>query len=259
MMDLEHIILHCISIEGMDRLILLGWAAQLEEDNATVYASKETVAIFLGMNISTIKRRTQNLLKDGWLVSTGERKQWSPDKWTPVYSINLEKLAKRGGKLTGGANRAPVQIDPQGYRSRSNSRSTSHSHSVDGGGGAGLRPVTASAPPPQERKTLDPKPKSKTNPNPKTCRRCGEELFRDKNHVCMDKQGFDAFGRATGEGEYMEYKPLDMPIYKPNDGLDDEPLWETALMVQCPECGVSIDKEQWELTHHWCAKCRKTF
>jgi hypothetical protein len=46
MTKLCEMIMECRAIKGMDKLVLYGWAAQLEEEgNDTVYASKPWLAL----------------------------------------------------------------------------------------------------------------------------------------------------------------------------------------------------------------------
>ena len=85
MTKLCEMIMECRAIDIDDRVVLYGWAAQLEECNDMAYASKETVAEFLTpTSLSTLQRRTKRLVKLGLMVDTGERKQWRFG-WTPVY------------------------------------------------------------------------------------------------------------------------------------------------------------------------------
>ena len=109
MTALADLILGCTAL-GADRFVLLGWACQ-SDDNGWAYASKTTVARWTGLSEPTVKRCTRRLVAAGWLVPTGERKQWGPNHWTPVYKINLPNILGISGD--GG------QIDPQGLRSSS--------------------------------------------------------------------------------------------------------------------------------------------
>ena len=87
---LAQVVWDCPAIRGMDKLVLMGWAEQVEDGMDVAYCSKTTVADFLGVSLDSIKRRTHALVAGGWMVDTGGRKQWEPDCWTPVYRINLE-------------------------------------------------------------------------------------------------------------------------------------------------------------------------
>jgi hypothetical protein len=196
MTDLVQIIWECRQLMGMDRLVMMGWAEQLEEDNDTVYASKTTVGEYIGVDERTVLRRTQALVKAGWLIETGERKQWDAGNWTPVYRINLEKFVTDcqidrgvGDNLSG---RGGCQNVIQGSGSRSSSVSPSSSQAGAEARATGLRPVRGSAlpPPPFETENLKPR----TNPKTKTttsCPKCGLPWTRDKNHICPDPDFMD--------------------------------------------------------------------
>jgi len=86
------------TIGGMDKLVLMGWAEQVPDGSDLAYASKETVARFLDIGISTVKRHTKEFLKRGVLIDTGEQKQWK-HCWTPVFQVNLESLIGQPSKL----------------------------------------------------------------------------------------------------------------------------------------------------------------
>jgi hypothetical protein len=92
MTKLCEMIMECRAIKGMDRLVLYGWASQLEEGNDTLYCSKETVAEAIGVSDDTVLRRTQALVDAGWLIDTGEQKQWKFG-WTPVRIVNVPAIA----------------------------------------------------------------------------------------------------------------------------------------------------------------------
>jgi hypothetical protein len=131
MTDLAQVAWDCKAIKGMDKFVLMGWAEQVEDGMDVAYCSKTTVAGFLGVSLASIKRHTHALVAGGWMVDTGEKKQWEPDCWTPVYRINLEKLVELdfgSANCTGGAEKAGVQIAPQGSGSRSGSGSPSLTH-----------------------------------------------------------------------------------------------------------------------------------
>jgi hypothetical protein len=99
MTKLCELILECRAIKGMDRFVLYGWAAQLVEGNDTLYCSKETVADFIGTHPETVFRRTKALIKSGWIIDTGEQKQW-PLARTPVRIINVPMLVSGHERLT---------------------------------------------------------------------------------------------------------------------------------------------------------------
>jgi hypothetical protein len=208
MTELAQLIWGCQAIKGVDRLVLMGWAEQVADDADVAYCSKTTVGNFLGLSLDTIKRRTQALVIGGWMVDTGERKQWEPDCWTPVYRINLEKLADLdfgGANCTGesgGANKAGVQIAPQGSNSGSRSSSLTYSLALSRATATDLRSVVR-----QSKEGLSQKPKTqnlkpKTPVKNKTCPKCGVPWSRDKGHFCMEN--------PTPIGDELD-----------DDGLDD--------------------------------------
>jgi hypothetical protein len=114
MTRLCEMIMECRAIGIDDRVILYGWAAQLEEGNDTLFCSKETVAVFLGVGISTVKRRTKNLIAQGWLIGTGDKKQFDTGL-LPVYIINVPMivgiLEATPFKLNAPVKMNPVQIE----------------------------------------------------------------------------------------------------------------------------------------------------
>jgi hypothetical protein len=238
MTDSAQVVWDCKAIKGMDKLVLMGWAEQAEDGMDAAYCSKTTVADFLGVSLDTIKRRTHALVTAGWLVDTGERKQWEPDCWTPVYRINLEKLIELnfGSAIcTGSAEKAGVQIAPQGSGSISGSLSLPSAPPVSGASdsAADLRSAAATS------KSDDQEPNLKTEnlqtedrkPKVKTCPKCGVPWSRDKGHLCMDKP----FGQEPEDGFDDRYRPK--PI-DPNwggeqmtfedDGYDGRPIWTDA-------------------------------
>jgi len=90
---LQDLVFRCTAIKGYIRLVLMGWTAQIEEGSDTVYASKVTVANWAGVNERTVLRFTQALVKSGIMAATGEMKVWSPKCETPIYRINVQKIA----------------------------------------------------------------------------------------------------------------------------------------------------------------------
>lgn len=215
MNSLGALIMDCRAIEGEDRLILYGWAAQLEEGNDMLYCSKETVAGFLGLSVRTIQRRTKALVKLRLMIDTGERKQWRFG-WTPVYTINVPMIVElseaRPDRLSPPDKLSARQIVAQGSNGLSGVRFPARfpSSSVAVAEATGLQPVGG-----------EPLPKSKdegqtenrrTNPNPKTCPRCGLPWTRDKNHVCSGLK--DEFGDLMDHGHEVSeairrHAPLD--------------------------------------------------
>lgn len=195
-----------------DKVVMMAWAEHVEDGTDLAYCSKETVAESLpGMGLSTVKRRTRRLLKDGWLIDTGERKQWTPDRWTPIFRVNTEKIeaamGEPGVKMTRGSKRAGGQNDLQG------SRSSTVSHT----GSQAVTQASAFSPSRLARSAAESavkplgKPKTgkpKTNGGPggrgnggRACPRCGEAWRRDRNHDCPMAQSKPGNGRVYGEDE----------------------------------------------------------
>jgi hypothetical protein len=204
--------MECRAIGIDNRVVLWGWASQLEEGNDTLYCSKETVAAFLGdISVSTVQRRTKELLAQGWLIPTGNKKQWSTG-WTPVYQVNVPMivgiLAAQPVKLTDLSNCKGGQIDRQGSRFRFDGLSSSPSTSCGGfysqSDGLTQRPPSLSIKTEKrvvdggeertenlEPKTVEPKPEPSPEPTAKamvkgkgkSCSSCGVSLERDVNHL----------------------------------------------------------------------------
>jgi hypothetical protein len=204
----------CREIQGTDKLVLMGWLEQVPDGSDVACASKETVADFIGLGISTVKRHTKALVKRGVLIATGGKKEWKFG-WTAVYQVNLELLAGTPSKLNPPINSTPVQIEPQGYRFTglsspfldSPTASLIESMPQERAGES----KDAGKPENLEPKTLEPKP----FPSPhghkkaKVCPECGEPLQRDVNHflVCKATKGNSTLDEYLG----------DMPTYRPAD------------------------------------------
>jgi len=62
MTRLAQLVWNCRAIHGMDKLVLMGWAEQVPDGSDLAYASKETVAEFLHIGVSTIQRHTKSLV-----------------------------------------------------------------------------------------------------------------------------------------------------------------------------------------------------
>lgn len=222
MTKLCEMIMECRAIDIDDRVVLYGWAAQLEEGNDMVYASKETVAEFLTpTSLSTLQRRTKRLVKLGLMVDTGERKQWRFG-WTPVYRVNVPMIVElceaQPVKLKGGVKMTACQIDLQG----------STGSMVLGVGvdvlcsdafspSTGVPPVAGESRSkevgrPEDLKPVEPKPKPSPIPHAqrkvKLCPKCQEPWSRDRNHVCSMPHSsmprinstMDEFGDMRDEG-----------------------------------------------------------
>ncbi len=199
MSEMGDIILHCQDLNGMDRLVLWGWVDQLDEGSDLAYAAKETVGKRIGVSEDTVKRHTHILLKAGWMVDTGERKQWSPDKWTRIYRVDFEKLLEsemdRGCKMHPGANGSGVQDAPQGSDFDFGSGSSSCyglSFDLNTTTTSGLRPlVIVDKSPPKVKGEAKPKTENpEPTPTPKPSRLCpkfGMAWSRNQNHVCLEE------------------------------------------------------------------------
>jgi hypothetical protein len=279
MTDLAQVVWDCKAIKGMDKLVLMGWTEQVEEGMDVAYCSKTTVADFLGVSLDTVKRRTHALVAAGWMVDTGERKQWEPDCWTPVYRLNLEKLVELdfgGADCTGGAEKAGVQIAPQGSGSRSRSASLTHPLASSSASAADLRSAAATATPEngearQKPRTENPKPKVKTCPS------CGEPWQRDKNHACMDKP-ITPIPSADFHDDIMDMPPrrnagcMGERMEFVDDGYDGKPLFnfgskpdgtpkpkKPRVFIACRGkghgCPATISPELWPESDGWCAEC----
>jgi hypothetical protein len=218
MTTLCQLIMECRAIKGIDRLVLYGWAAQLEEGNDTLFCSKETVAESIGVSDDTVLRRTQALVKAGWLIETGEQKQWEFAR-TPVRIINVpvivglveaqEKAPPHFAALPQAQPQiAPPQNAAQGSTGLSGSTGSLvlgldllSSPSTSGDSNTGVPPVVVKSAPPSEElkpktenlapKTVEPKPKPSPTPHAlgqgKSCSDCGEPLQRDVNHFLTCK------------------------------------------------------------------------
>jgi hypothetical protein len=232
-------IMECLAIEIDDRVILYGWAAQLEEGNDTLYCSKDTVAVFLGVSVDTIKRRTKRLLGKGLLIDTGERKQWSTG-WTPVLRANVPMImgsvVAQPCNLHPRAECTPVQIAPQvsgsrfsglsGFRFSGLSSSPSYftSKAVER-----VEERTEN----REPKTVEPKPKPEPTPTPhghNSCPDCGELFQRHTNHllVCKVANPEKSSPDSPGSDPLDDYQP---PTY---DWGEDDDEGDEASHAQPP-------------------------
>lgn len=234
MTTLCEMIMECRAIEGMDRLVLYGWAAQLEEGNDTVYASKETVAETIGVSANTVRRRTQALNAAGWLIDTGEEKQWQVAR-TPVRIVNVQMIADalaphqndaaKNSTVTG-VIEAPHQIAPhqnevQGSYGSSYGLSSSLDLSSSSSVATGVLPVEETAAlkskepktleplEPLEPRTLEPTPKPTPPPvadkglggSKRVCKDCGEPLLRGVNHLLSCSKAFGLPPNQMGEAD----------------------------------------------------------
>jgi biotin operon repressor len=194
MTTLCQLIMECRAIKGMDRLVLYGWAAQLEEGNDTLFCSKETVAETIGVSDDTVLRRTQALVKAGWLIETGEQKQWEFAR-TPVRIINvpvimgLVEAQEKAPPHFAALPRAQPQIAPPQNAAQGSTGSLVLgvdllcSTSVGSADATGVPPVVVKSAPPTEG--LKPKTENlQTNTNPRLCPKRKEPWSRYKTHVC---------------------------------------------------------------------------
>jgi hypothetical protein len=209
-------IMECRAIKGMDKLVLFGWATQLEEGNDTLYCSKETVAESIGVSDDTVLRRTQALIKAGWLIDTGEQKQWAFG-WTPVRIINVPVIMglvdAQCRKLRRVAECTPPQNAAQGSRSSGLSSSPSFTTTT----ATGVPPVVVSGRSKEVKRTEDlkpaePEPKPKPTPHgQRTCPKCDEPWSRHGNHIC--------------KGIAAQSKPMEEEMEFEDWDYDCEPLF----------------------------------
>lgn len=228
MTKLCEMIMECRAIGIDDRVILYGWASQLEEGNDMLYCSKTTVGDFLGVSDDTVLRRTKRLVKSGVMIDTGGRKQW-PFGWTPVYSINVPMIVglweAQYRSLRPPAECTPPQIAAQGTNALSGVRSSGLSGCCAGA----LSPSTGVPPVAGESKSKEAEPEDLTpvepveaKPTPvptpaphgqknlKVCPKCTEPWSRYKNHVCsmpdslMLKQDMDEYTMGDWKPSVMD-------------------------------------------------------
>lgn len=219
MTTLAQLVWDCRTIGWMDKLVLMGWAEQVPDGSDLAYASKETVADFLKIGLSTVKRHTKALVKRGVLIDTGGQKQWK-NGWTPVFQVNLESLIGQPSTLTPSVNLNPVHSDPQGSRftglSSSSSCSTAGFYSETSGQEPTGRSKEIGKPENLEPKTVEPKPSP--HAQKKVCPDCKEPLQRDVNHFlsCPVAKGKSTLDEYLGDlpprpnpnygGEMMEFE-----------------------------------------------------
>ncbi len=230
MTKLCEMIMECRAVKGMDRLVLFGWASQLEEGNDTLYCSKETVAEAIGVSEDTVLRRTQALVKAGWLIDTGDQKQWEFAR-TPVRIINVPVivgLVEAQCRKLRPCLEAPPQIAPpqnaaQGSRSDGSmvlgvdvcvfsSTSTATGVPPADSGATTVNLPENLTPKTFKPENLEPTPTpvptvgANGERNGKVCPKCSEPWSRDRNHVCsmanspMPKSQLDEFDDMRDEG-----------------------------------------------------------
>ena len=272
MTKLCEMIMECLAIKGMDRLVLYGWAAQLEEANDTVYASKETVADFIGVSTDTVLRRTQALVKSGWLIETGEQKQWEFAR-TPVRIINVpvivglveaqrlreEKALPHFAVLP----QTPPQKAPPHFAAQGSSGSRFIGLDVLSSSSAfsatGVPPVAVSTSKEVEQtenrepRTVEPKPKPTPHGQRKSCPECGEPFQRDVNHflTCRYAKGRSELDEYLGDmlprpsqdsmGEKIEFEEWD-----DEDGMPLFPLGQKPNGRKAEEARQRVDAERQE-------------
>jgi hypothetical protein len=201
MTTLAQLVWDCTAIGGMDKLVLMGWVEQVPDGDDLAYASKETVAECVGVSGDTVFRHTKALVREGWLIATGGRKQWK-NGWTAVYQVNLELLMAQYRNLLPVAECHPPQDAVQGYRFGSFSFFSSPTRTGTGTlssfSHTGVPPVAeigGSKDVEQtdnlEPKTVEPKPIPHTHGR-KSCPDCGEPLQRDVNHLLVCKEALQS-------------------------------------------------------------------
>jgi hypothetical protein len=221
MTSLCELIMECQAIKGMDRLVLYGWAAQLEEGNDTLFCSKETVAESIGVSEDTVLRRTQALVKAEWIIETGEQKQWEFAR-TPVRIINvpvimgLVEAQEKAPPQNAALPQARPQIAPPQNAAQGSSGSMVLglgllcSPSPCSAIATGVPPVVGKSLPPTNKlkpktenlKTLKPTP----TPTSRLCPKCGSPWSRYKGHLCQTVDPIDMDdGFEDGDWEPMGY------------------------------------------------------
>jgi hypothetical protein len=270
MTKLCEMIMECRAIDIDDRVVLYGWAAQLEEGNDTAYASKETVAEFLTpISLSTLQRRTKRLVKLGLMVKTGGRKQWRFG-WTPVYTINIPMIVElweaQPVKMTGGVKMTACQIDRQGSVG-SMVLGLDVLSSSSACNATGVPPVVAYSKSKEGRQTETVEPKPKPTPNPhahghsRSCSKCGETLERDVNHflTCEVTKGKSTLDEFLGDvpprpnpdsiGEMMDFD---------DGGYDGKPLFPSVNSPQAEAARQRVEAERQRSAQSTVAEGRTT-
>jgi hypothetical protein len=228
MTKLCEMIMECRAIKGMGKLVLYGWASQLEEGYDTLYCSKETVAEAIGVSEDTVLRRTQALVKAGWLIATGEQKQWEFAR-TPIRLINVPVivgLVEAQCRKLRPCLEAPPQIAPPQNAAQGSRSDGSMVLGVDvcvfssTSTATGVPPADSGATTVNQLEDLTPKTFKPENLEPKptpcltvihngerkgkVCPKCKEPWSRDRNHVCSmvnsSAPTMDEFGDMRDEG-----------------------------------------------------------
>jgi hypothetical protein len=243
----------------------MGWAEQIDEGSDLAYCSKTTVAEWCGLGESTVYRATKRLVAVGVMVPTGEFKVWTKECVTPVYRLDVQKIAdliKTGVQneppetkdvvnLNGGSQCTGVQNDIQGSGRFSVKGSSSSSLSfIEKGNGNGssctdLRSVNeAAAPPPsksgkeeREPQTLEPRTENQNRPQlgkePLGKKRelcpwgCGAELVRDENHMLVCSMLNKPTGEASSSKALAKAKPESSTVPPP-----------AKRRILCDGCGM---------------------
>jgi hypothetical protein len=254
MSTLLDLILACTAVRGYDRLVLLGWAYQLEEDNSTAYSSKTTVGEWAGVSEDTVRRYTKRLVKRGIMIPTGETKVWTPKCQTPVYKIDIQKimdLAHGGAISTPTADSMGVLVAAQG--SNASTVSVIGSPSFVKTDAATTTPTTGLRPAAGEERfkpflkpeNLEPDNQDqnphRSLPLPKKRKSCpygcGAELKRDEDHLRVCPV---ANATPPVEPTKPSYAP-DSDLDFPDDLCPDCHKWVPSLTLHRPLCKARGD------------------
>ena len=211
MTTLAQMVWDCRAIGGMDKLVLMGWAEQVPDGSDLAYASKETVAESIDIDIRTIQRHTKSLVNRGCLIDTGGQKQCK-NGWTPVYQVNLELLVGQPVSLTGVSDRQGCQDDRQGSRSLGLSgvrfNASFDSLSSSSGGATGVPPAAPKTVGKAEdltenlkTETLKPTPTATS----RLCPKCGVPWSRYRGHECQTVKPMVKPPMEDGDWEPMGY------------------------------------------------------
>jgi hypothetical protein len=214
------------------------------------------VAGFIGVSEDTVLRRTQALVKAGWLIDTGEQKQWEFAR-TPVRIINvpvivgLVEAQEKAPPQFAALPQAPPQIaPPQNAAQGSNGSMVIGldllcSSSVCSDNATGVPPVAGESKSKEVRQTetLEPKPKPTPHGKRKSCPNCGEPLQRDVNHFleCQVAKGRSSLDEFQGDMVPIpKLDPMDEMDFE-DDGYHGQPLFPSLNSPQAEEARQRVE------------------
>jgi hypothetical protein len=233
MTSLTQLVWDCKAIGGMDKMVLMGWCDQVPDGSDLAYASKETVAECIGVSEDTVLRRTKELVKGGWLIATGGKKQWKNIQ-TPIYQVNMELLMANPQIAAPPPQIAPPQIAAQGSR---------FTGSMVLGLNVPFHSTVVAQPPQSEKhksemktenlkpRIVEPTPTPQPSPEPeskghgkskKSCPDCKEPLQRDVNHflTCIFAKGRSTLDEYAGD---ILPRPKSWDEFGNTDWMKDDP------------------------------------